>query len=1214
MTRTRSRAKGESGRRRSKPPADEPAPPWGKTPATDAGVLRSVLDGMAEAVVVADAAGRLVYFNPAAERLHGIGLTGEPPEGWGRRYGIFLPDGVTPCPAGRVPLARTIRGERPDAVELVVRRPDGTGSAVEVTGRPITRALDGAVLGGVVVFSDITRRKAAERRLRETEAQLRRTLDGLLEGCMIIGYDWTYRYVNDALAAQGHKTRREMVGRRMQDVYPGIEQTAVFAEYRRCMEERVPRRFESEYVFADGTKGWYEQSAEPVAEGIFVLALEITARKRVEEQLKTSSSYARGLIEASLDPLVTISAEGKITDVNAASEAATGVPRAELIGSDFSDYFTEPERARAGYQAVFAQGQVRDYPLTIRHRSGATTDVLYNATVYRDPHGEVAGVFAAARDVSERQRLEQALHAERQRFEHVLEGLPVFTLLMTPDFHVRYTNRRFREIFGEPAGRRCYEFIFGLAKPCAHCESFVCLQTHAPHQWEWTSAAGRSYHIYDQPFTDVDGTELVLEMGIDVTDRKRAEEQLRATSEYARGLIEASLDPLVTISTDGKITDVNAATEAVTGVVRAELIGSDFSDYFTEPERARAGYQEVFAQGLVRDYPLTIRHRSGTTTDVLYNATVYRDAGGAVAGVFAAARDITERERSEREIRRLNRLYDVLSRINAMLVRVRRPQELFEEACRIAVESGSFEMAWVGVADEKTHFIRPVASHGNVGSYLDTIRISVDDVPQGRGPTGRALREGRGFVCRDIEHDPLMRPWCDAALAMGYRASAAFPLRTGEAVTGVFTVYSRDAGLFAPEEVRLLEQMASDISYALVGLERERQRRRAEEQLRQAQKMEAVGRLAGGIAHDFNNLLTVIVANLGLIETAPSHQARELEIGEIEAAVQRGRTMVRQLLDFARQGAVELVPCDLGALASDVARMLQRVLPENIELECSAAPRVGVATADAGAMEQVLMNLVTNARDAMPDGGRLRISVDVVRVGAEEAGQAGVEPGAFVRTTVRDNGVGMDEETLRHLFDPFFTTKPVGKGTGLGLPMVYGLVRQHGGFVRVASERGRGTAVEVLVPVSLSPAVARAPAAPGPAAALPRGSETILVVEDQGELRRAAIRILERYGYRTIEAANGEEALTRLASGADVALVFTDLVMPKLGGKALYDQVRATSGQVRFLFASGYTSQDTAERMGLDPRLPFLPKPWTLADLVRRVREVLDAPPHADPQ
>jgi PAS domain S-box-containing protein len=233
----------------------------------------------------------------------------------------------------------------------------------------------------------------------------------------------------------------------------------------------------------------------------------------------------------------------------------------------------------------------------------------------------------------------------------VLEALPVYVVLLTPDYHVAFANRVFRERFGESYGRRCFECLFDRTEPCEICETYTVLRTLAPHEWEWVGPDGRKYQVLDFPFTDTEGSPLILEMGIDVTDRKQAEQALREASLYTRSLIEASPDPLVTISADGKVTDVNKATELATGILRQQLIGSDFSDYFTEPERAKEGYRRVLQEGLVRDYPLAIRHTSGRVTDVLYNATVYRNEAGKVQGIFAAARDVTVRKRTEDALR-----------------------------------------------------------------------------------------------------------------------------------------------------------------------------------------------------------------------------------------------------------------------------------------------------------------------------------------------------------------------------------------------------------------------------------------------------------------------------------------------------------------------------------------------------------------------------------
>jgi PAS domain S-box-containing protein len=379
-----------------------------------------------------------------------------------------------------------------------------------------------------------------------------------------------------------------------------------------------------------------------------------TARKTssAPEQIHRTGAYNRSLIEASLDPLVTIAADGTISDVNEATVRVTGVSRGDLIGTDFSNYFTEPEKAKAGYEKAFKDGEVTDYELEIRHRDGRITPVIYNATVFHDKSGNVAGVFAAARNISRRKAAEEAAQAERRKLYDVLETLPVYVCLLTPEYHMPFANRFFRENFGESRGRRCYEFLFNRSEPCETCETYTVMRTKAPHHWFWTGPNGRNYSIFDFPFTDTDGSFRILEMGIDITDQKEAEEAIRQAYAYNRSLIEASLDPLVTIAADGTISDVNEATVRVTGVSRGDLIGTDFSRYFTEPRKAQAGYEQVFRDGSVVDYELEIRHQDGKITPVLYNATVFRDESGEIAGVFAAARDITERKRAEEAIRK----------------------------------------------------------------------------------------------------------------------------------------------------------------------------------------------------------------------------------------------------------------------------------------------------------------------------------------------------------------------------------------------------------------------------------------------------------------------------------------------------------------------------------------------------------------------------------
>ena len=395
--------------------------------------------------------------------------------------------------------------------------------------------------------------------------------------------------------------------------------------------------------------------------GASSIARDISERKRIDEQLQATSNYALSLIEASLDPLVTISPEGKITDVNEATVKVTGLPRDKLIGTDFSDYFTEPEQARAGYQQVFEKGFVTDYPLTIRHKEGRLIDVLYNASVYKDVTGNVLGVFAAARDVTESNRVLRDFAETKNFLDNILQSSTKYSIIGKDLNHrILSWNEGARRNYGYEAGQ-----IIGEDSGILHTPEDVrsgAVDRMLNQAYEEGLAEGEFERVRKDGSrfmasvvttrrNDSSGNPIgFLLMSNDISEKKQTEEQLRQASQYSRSLIEASLDPLVTISPEGKITDVNAATAKVTGIPRDMLIGTDFSDYFTGPENARRGYEQVFSKGFVTDYPLTIRHRDGRLTSVLYNASVYRDVQGNVLGVFAAARDITAQKEAEAKV------------------------------------------------------------------------------------------------------------------------------------------------------------------------------------------------------------------------------------------------------------------------------------------------------------------------------------------------------------------------------------------------------------------------------------------------------------------------------------------------------------------------------------------------------------------------------------
>lgn len=383
--------------------------------------------------------------------------------------------------------------------------------------------------------------------------------------------------------------------------------------------------------------------------------LGVVAATRDITELGLSLLHARRLIEASLDPLVTISPKGKVTDVNRATELATGISREQLIGTDFADIFTDPEMARAGYTQAFAKGSVRDYPLTIRRKSGLVMNVLYNASVYKDDKGVVLGVFAAVRDVTERKKLEeeqfQLASIVQSSVDAIIGTSPSGTIMSWNPSAEALFEYSAAEIIGKPITRLIP--IERLVEEQYIMERAGRNERVAPYETERIRKDGTrvAVSLTVSPVKDLSGKIVgVSKIARDITDRKTAEERQRIASAYARSLIEASLDPLVTISPDGKTTDVNRATELVTGVPRDQLLGMDFADHFTEPVKARAWYTEALAKGAIIDYPLSIRHASGRVTEVLYNAAVYRDLAGNVQGVLATARDVTKLKEAERVV------------------------------------------------------------------------------------------------------------------------------------------------------------------------------------------------------------------------------------------------------------------------------------------------------------------------------------------------------------------------------------------------------------------------------------------------------------------------------------------------------------------------------------------------------------------------------------
>jgi len=627
---------------------DAAVPPQGEQSA----FLQNILESSTEySIIGKDLTGEIQLWNAGARRVYGY----EADEVIGKANSAMLhtPEDIAAGKPAQLMAAAMQAGKWEGTIARVRKSGEEFTARVVITPR---RDVDGKPIGFLLISKDISDEirlteelKATQVAQGEQSAFLQNVLESSTE-YSIIGKDLTgkiqlwnagarrlYGYepeevIGKANSAMLHTPDDIAIGKPEQVMAAALQMGKWEGTIRRV--RKSGENFTARVVITPRR----DSSGKPI--GFLLISKDISDEIRLTEELKATQFYARSLIEASLDPLVTISPEGKITDVNEGSIKVTGVAREKLIGTDFSDYFTEPDKAREGYQQVFSKGAVTDYPLTIRHRDGKLTDVLYNASVYKDAQGGVLGVFAAARDVTAQK---QASQYARSLIEASLDPLVTISpegkitdvnegsIKVTGVAREKLIGADFSDYFTEPEkAREGYERVFA--------EGFV---TDYPLTIRHKDGSLTDVLYNASVYKDARGNVLgVFAAARDVTVQKQA-------SQYARSLIEASLDPLVTISTEGKITDVNAASAEITGLARERLIGTDFSDYFTAPEKAREGYKQVFERGLVSNYPLTIRHRDGKLTDVLYNASVYKDTLGKVLGVFAAARDVTAQKKAE---------------------------------------------------------------------------------------------------------------------------------------------------------------------------------------------------------------------------------------------------------------------------------------------------------------------------------------------------------------------------------------------------------------------------------------------------------------------------------------------------------------------------------------------------------------------------------------
>jgi len=892
-------------------------------------------------------------------------------------------------------------------------------------------------------------------------------------------------------------------------------------------------------------------------------------RLREEKQRAEDEGWRlAAIVQSSDDAIIGKTLDGTITSWNPAAERLYGWTAAEAVGRPIS-LLVPPNRREelAGTMDRLRRGERVRHHETVRvRRDGSRVDVSLTISPVRDASGQLVGVSKIARDITERKRWEEALRRSEEQHRALAESIPNLVWVYRPDGTPEYFNRRWAEYTGISAE----DLAAGTRPEIVHPDDRPRMQD----VWERALRDGHLYEIEYRlrradgayrwhigravPVRDPEGR-VVRWFGTctDIHDGRRAEDERSRLARHIRLLLESTGEGIYGLDHEGRCTFINRAGASMLGYTPEELLGQEMHPIIHYHRPGGISYptdecpiHTAFREGRgVRVEDESFWRKDGTAFPVSY--TSYPAAEEDFRGAVVTFQDVTERRQAEAALRLRDRA------IRAVAQGI-----LITDATR---------------ADNPIIYVSPGFEQ----------------------LTGYTAAEVVGRNCRFLQGSDTDRE----AVA---RVRAA--VRDGEPCVVEVLNYRKNGTPFWNElSISPVRDEAGGLTH-FVGVQADvTVRRRLEEQYRQAQKMEAFGQLAGGIAHDFNNLLTIIngYSELVLGSLPLGDPNREL-LAEVHKAGQRSAGLTRQLLAFSRQQVLALRVLDLNVVVGETASMLRRVIGEDVKLTTTTASGLWPVKADPGQVEQILLNLAVNARDAMPTGGKLTIETgNVVLDETYTASHPDARAGAHVLLAVSDTGCGMTAEVKARIFEPFFTTKGPGKGTGLGLATVYGIVKQSGGHVGVYSEPGVGTALKVYLPRAEG-AVGGSKVKPG-ALATPRGTETVLLVEDDPNVRALSRHILAGCGYTVLEAGDGDEAArAAVRHVGPIHLLVTDVVMPGQGGRAVAERLSERCPGLKVLYVSGYTDDAVVRHGVLHEAMNFLQKPFTPTALTHTVREVLD--------
>jgi two-component system, cell cycle sensor histidine kinase and response regulator CckA len=1015
-------------------------------------------------------------------------------------------------------------------------------------------------------------RRQAEDALKASAAELRTLFAAMTDVIFELDIEGYYLKIAPTAESNLYKESAELIGKRLHEVFPQEQADFFLSHVHRALAEGCVHRVEYSLQI-NGKEVWFDGSISPMSKGSVIwIARDITERKQIEERLRLQATALQSAAHA----IVITDVQGNITWVNPAFTTLTGYTFEEVSGRN-ARILKSGKHDASFYKTLWdtvLSGQVWQGEIINRRKDKSLYFEDQTITPVMNESGKIINFIAIKQDTTEQRRAEEALRESEERYRLLFESNPhpmwVYDLESLGFLAVN-------EAAIQHYGYTREEFMAMTIKDIRPADDVAELMKNVANVQEGLEEAGTWRHkIKSGRIVDVEITSHYLTFAgrraevvlvNDVTERKRAEKErikLMAQIESQRLRLNNIVDNVPGIVWESwtkpdiarqHTNFMSDYVETMLGYTAEEWLSSpDFWQKIIHPEdkeRIAGVIAHDFATGKGSTTEFRLIAKDGRIVWVESRRVVITDDEGKAIGVRGVTMDITERKRAEQELRQSEERY----------------RELVENAHDI------------------------IYSHDLEGNYLSV---------------NKAAETITGYTREESLKMNLMQ-----TVAPEYVEKAREMIErklSGDEVTAYdLEIIAKDGRRIAVE-VNTRIMLQDGIPIGVQGIARDvTERKHLETQLRQSQKMEAIGLLAGGVAHDFNNLLTAITGYSELtLRKLKGEDPLRHNLEEIKKAGERAAALTRQLLAFSRKQVLQPHVLDLNAVVSDMEKMLRRLIGEDIELRTVLEKGLGAIKADPGQIEQVIMNLAVNARDAMPAGGRLTIETENVYLDEEYAKQhISVKSGSFVMLAVSDTGTGITKETHARIFEPFFTTKEAGRGTGLGLSTVYGIVKQSGGTIWVYSEVGQGTTFKVYLPRVDEGAQEYRRSAEVEEALY--GAETVLLVEDEEMVRKLARQVLEMYGYQVLEAANGGAALLICERHrGEIALLLTDVVMPEMSGRELTGRLLQLRPEMRVLYMSGYTDNAIVHQGVLDEGTDFIQKPFSPDILARKIREVLD--------